>query len=98
LAKTPSIANYEFPDPSVSPVFHTGCVPGCAPATCSCTKSLPITGYYRTSTTSAASTTHAWGVSRSRHYEWLADSAKYPAYRERFADAREGAAESTTAG
>jgi hypothetical protein len=57
-----SITNYEFPDPSVSPAFHTPCTPGCANTTCSCTKSLPITGYYWTSTTNAASITHAFGV------------------------------------
>jgi hypothetical protein len=58
-----SITNYQFQDPSLSPVFHTGCTPGCTVATCSCTKSPQVTGYYWSSTTHVPNPVQAWGVS-----------------------------------
>ena len=53
-----SIVDYERWDPSVDPVFNTGCVPGCTVTTCSCTASE----YYWSSSTFAFSPDTAWYV------------------------------------
>ncbi len=54
-----SIVSYEVPPPgpTVSPVFNTGCTPGCSVTTCSCTRA----SYYWSSTTGRDASS-AWNV------------------------------------
>lgn len=42
--------------PAISPVFNTGCTPGCSVLTCSCTKYV----FFWTSTTTASDRRYAW--------------------------------------
>jgi hypothetical protein len=53
-----SIINYETINPSVSPVFDSGCTPGCTVLACSCTKASD----HWTSTTKADFAVNAWRV------------------------------------
>ena len=53
-----SIVNAELFNPSISPVFNTGCVPGATVLTGSCTKS----SHYSSSTSYAFAPTRAWRV------------------------------------
>jgi hypothetical protein len=51
-----SIVDYELFNPSIHPVFDTGCMPGCDVLSCSCT----LADYYWSSTTYAGSPSDAW--------------------------------------
>jgi hypothetical protein len=53
-----SIVNYEIINPSVSPVFNSGCLPGCSVLTCSCTKAAD----HWSSTTKVDVPVNAWRV------------------------------------
>lgn len=57
-----SVIDYGRSNPSVNPVFHTGCAPLCKVTTCSCTAS---SGYWST-TTGAGCPASAWRVDFSR--------------------------------
>ena len=53
-----SIVDFERFDPSIDPVFHTGCEVGCSVLTCSCTVSL----HYYSSTSYVNGSTVAYAV------------------------------------
>ena len=60
-----SIVDYETFNPSVDPVFNTGCVPACTVTTCSCTVDLSLLDVkfdYWSSSTFAISPFGAWRV------------------------------------
>ena len=53
-----SIIDYERFNPSVDPVFNTGCVATCTVTTCSCT----VSSFDYSSTSGANGTANAWFV------------------------------------
>ena len=59
-----SILNLQNVHPSVSPVFNSGCAPGCTVLTCSCT----LSSLYWSSSTYAGTPQLAWGGNFSDGY------------------------------
>ena len=59
-----SIVNFQNVHPSVSPVFNSGCAPGCTVLTCSCT----LSSLYWSSSTYAGTPQLAWGGNFSDGY------------------------------
>lgn len=59
IVELESLRDFGATDPAVPPAFHSGCSPGCAAASCSCTQA----GFYWSSSTLLSAPTSAWHVS-----------------------------------
>ncbi len=53
-----TLSDFGRNDPAVDPVFHSSCIPGCAPSACSCT----ISDFHWTSTNLHGVATSAWAI------------------------------------